>query len=70
MLNIIVKSKEPLKIKKTSSSSSPGVDMSIHVIKLSEVSRETVPLKGTASFNNSWFTSALSYLYQLFLKYR
>jgi hypothetical protein len=34
MWNINVKSEEPLKILKTSSGSSPGVDMSIHVTKL------------------------------------
>jgi hypothetical protein len=34
MLNINVKLEESLKISKTSSGSSPGVDMSIHVIKL------------------------------------
>jgi hypothetical protein len=34
MLNIDVKSEEALTILKTSSGSSPGVDMSIHVIKL------------------------------------
>jgi hypothetical protein len=33
MLNINVKSEEPLKIYKTSSGSSPGVDMSIYVKK-------------------------------------
>jgi hypothetical protein len=33
-LNIDVKSEEPLTILKTSSGSSPGADMSIHVIKL------------------------------------
>jgi hypothetical protein len=33
MLNIDVKSEEPLTILKTSSGSSTGVDMSIHVIK-------------------------------------
>jgi hypothetical protein len=33
MLNINVKSEEPLKIYKTSSGSSPGADMSIYVIK-------------------------------------
>jgi hypothetical protein len=44
MLNIDVKSEEPLTILKTSSGSSLGVDMSIHVIKLPLISRETVPL--------------------------
>jgi hypothetical protein len=44
MLNINVKSEEPLKILETSSGSSPGVDMSIHVIKLPYISRETVSL--------------------------
>jgi hypothetical protein len=44
MLNIDVKSEEPLTILKTSSSSSLGVDMSILVIKLPLISRETVPL--------------------------
>jgi hypothetical protein len=34
MLNINVKSEEPLKILKTSGGSSPGVDMSIHVTKI------------------------------------
>jgi hypothetical protein len=34
MLNIDVKSEEPLTILKTSSGSSPDVDMSVHVIKL------------------------------------
>ncbi len=34
MLNINVKSEEPLKILRTSGGSSPGVDMSIHVTKL------------------------------------
>jgi hypothetical protein len=33
MLNINVKSEGPLKIYKTSSGSSPGVDMSLYVIK-------------------------------------
>jgi hypothetical protein len=33
VLNINVKLEEPLKIYKTSSGSSPGVDMSIYVIK-------------------------------------
>jgi hypothetical protein len=45
MLNINVKLEEPPNILKTSSNSSPGVDMSIHVIKLPWISRETVPLK-------------------------
>jgi hypothetical protein len=45
MLTIDVKSEEPLTILKTRSGSSPGVDMSIHVIKLPQISHETVPLK-------------------------
>jgi hypothetical protein len=44
MLNIDVKLEEPLTILKTSSGSSPGVDMSIRVTKLPYISRETVPL--------------------------
>jgi hypothetical protein len=46
MLNINVKLEEPLKILKISSGSSPGVDMSIHVITLPFISRETVSLNG------------------------
>ncbi len=42
---INVKLEESLNIFKTSSGSSPGVDMSIHVIKLPYISRETVPLR-------------------------
>ncbi len=34
MLNINIKLEESLKMLKTSSGSSPGVDLSIHVIKL------------------------------------
>jgi hypothetical protein len=46
MLNINVKFEEPLKNLTTSSGSSPSIDMSIHVIKIPLISRETVPLSG------------------------
>jgi hypothetical protein len=50
MLNINEKLKESLKILKTSSGSSPGIDMSTHLIKLPYISRETVPLNSKLSF--------------------
>jgi hypothetical protein len=48
MLNIIVKLEEPLTILKTSSGSSPGEDMSNHVIKSLYISHETVPLRSVS----------------------
>ncbi len=44
MLNISVKLEESPKILKTSSGTSPGVNMSINAPKLPLISRETVPL--------------------------
>jgi hypothetical protein len=52
MVNINVTLEEPLKVYKTSSGSSPCVDMSIYVIKSTLISRETVPLTGRKMFDD------------------